>query len=124
MKAIGIAEGEDTRKAAIRQVEKGLVLLERAFGKCSKGKAFFGGDQIGYLDIAFGCFLCLLRAEEKVNGINLLSETKTPDLLIWAHRFCSNVLVKDVMPTTENLIESDEIVMGRMKGVASPTSKL
>ncbi|KAB2055910.1 hypothetical protein ES319_A11G069300v1 [Gossypium barbadense] len=69
LKAIGIAEGKDTRKAAIRQVEKGLVLLEGAFVKCSKGKAFFGEDQIGYLDIAFGCFLCLLRVEEKVNGI-------------------------------------------------------
>ncbi|KAG4173510.1 hypothetical protein ERO13_A11G062800v2 [Gossypium hirsutum] len=113
LKAIGIAEGKDTRKAAIRQVEKGLVLLEGAFVNCSKGKAFFGEDQIGYLDIAFGCFLCLLRVEEK-----------TPDLLKWAHRFCSNAVVKDVMPTTENLIESDGIIMGRMKGVASSTSKL
>ncbi|XP_012489460.1 glutathione S-transferase U17 [Gossypium raimondii] len=124
LKAIGTAEGEDTRKAAIRQVEKGLVLLEGAFGKCSKRKAFFGGDQIEYLDIAFGCFLCLLRVEEKVNGIKLLSETKTPNLLKWAHRFCSNAVVKDVMPTIESLIESDEIIMGRMKGVASPASKL
>ncbi|MBA0769125.1 hypothetical protein Gotri_017890 [Gossypium trilobum] len=124
LKAIGTAEGEDARKAAIRQVEKGLVLLEGAFGKCSKRKAFFGGDQIEYLDIAFGCFLCLLRVEEKVNGIKLLSETKTPNLLKWAHRFCSNAVVKDVMPTIESLIESDEIIMGRMKGVASPASKL
>ncbi|ONI30655.1 hypothetical protein PRUPE_1G264800 [Prunus persica] len=58
----------------------GPVLLEEAFEKTSKGKDFFSGDKIGYLDIAFGCFLGWLRVTEKMNGVKLLDETKTPGL--------------------------------------------
>ena len=119
IKAIGIAEGEDARKAAIAQVEEGLVLLEEAFGKCSKGKPFFGGDQIGYLDIAFGSFLAWLRVTEKLNGIKLLTEDKTPALLKWADRFCSDAAVKDVMPDTEKLAEFGKMVIAKMRGAGA-----
>ena len=122
MKTIGIAQGEDARKAAIAQLEEGLVLLEAAFGKCSKGKPFFGGDQIGYLDIAFGCFLGWLRVTEKMSGINLLGEAKTPALLNWSHRFCSDASVKDVMPETEKLGEFGKMIMAKMRGAAPPKS--
>jgi glutathione S-transferase len=74
------AQGDDARKALLEQVCEGLALLEEAFGKCSKGKAFFGGDRIGFLDIAFGCFLGWLRATERMNGLNLLDEAKTAAL--------------------------------------------
>ncbi|XVF02310.1 hypothetical protein REPUB_Repub04eG0164500 [Reevesia pubescens] len=119
IKAIGIAQGEDARKAAIGQVEEGLVLLEEAFGKCSKGKPFFGGDQIGYLDIAFGCFLAWLRVTEKFNEMKLLTEDNTPALLKWADRFCSNAAVKDVMPETEKLAEFGKMVIAKIKGGAA-----
>ncbi|XWS34924.1 hypothetical protein CRYUN_Cryun21dG0079100 [Craigia yunnanensis] len=122
MRTIAIAQGEDARKAAIAQLEEGLVLLEEAFGKCSKGKPFFGGDQIGYLDIAFGCFLGWLRVTEKMSGINLLGEAKTPALFKWAHRFCSDAYVKDVMPETEKLAEFGKMIMAKMRGVAPPKS--
>ncbi|EOY00233.1 Glutathione S-transferase [Theobroma cacao] len=120
IRTIGMAQGEDARKAAIAQVEEGLVLLEEAFGKCSKGKRFFGGDQIGYLDIAFGCFLAWLRVTEKMSGIKLLSEANTPALLNWADRFCSDAAVKDVMPDTEKLAEFGKMVIAKMRGAAPP----
>ncbi|XWS22513.1 hypothetical protein CRYUN_Cryun29cG0042600 [Craigia yunnanensis] len=119
IRTIGIAQGEDARKAAIAEVEEGLVLLEEAFGKCSKGKPFFGGDQIGYLDIAFGCFLAWLRVTEKLNGIKLLTEAKTPALLKWADRFCSDAAVKDVMPDTEKLAEFGKMVIAKMRGAGA-----
>ncbi|KAJ6356142.1 hypothetical protein OIU78_004281 [Salix suchowensis] len=56
MRNIATAKDEEARKAMIDQVGEGLALLEGAFSKCSKGKGFFGGDQIGYLDIAFGSY--------------------------------------------------------------------
>lgn len=115
-----MAEGEDTRKAAIGQVEEGLMLLEEAFGKCSQGKAFFGKDQIGYLDIAFGCFLGWLRVTEKMSGIKLLNETNTPALLKWADGFCNDATVKDVMPETEKLEEFAKMLRGRVR--ATPKS--
>ncbi|XVF02313.1 hypothetical protein REPUB_Repub04eG0164800 [Reevesia pubescens] len=120
LKSVGIAQGEEARKAAIAQVEEGLVLLDEAFGKCSKGKPFFGGDQIGYLDIAFGCFLAWLRVSEKMSRIKLITETKTPALLNWADRFCSDASVKDVIPETEKLAEFAKMIMAKMRE-AAPT---
>ncbi|XP_022725868.1 glutathione S-transferase U17-like [Durio zibethinus] len=119
IKSIAIAQGEDARKAAIAQVEEGLALLEEAFGKCSKGKPFFGGDQIGFLDIAFGSFLGWLRVTEKFNGMKLLSEAKTPALVNWADRFCSDAAVKDVMPDTEKLAEFGKMVIAKIRGAGA-----
>ncbi|KAL0421224.1 UNVERIFIED_CONTAM: Glutathione S-transferase U17 [Sesamum latifolium] len=48
-----LSEGEET-KNALEESGEGLVLLEEAFTKCSKGQKFFGGERIGYLDIALG----------------------------------------------------------------------
>ncbi|KAJ7943547.1 Glutathione S-transferase [Quillaja saponaria] len=96
MSGIARAQGHEERKASIQQVEEGLELLEDAFGKCSKGKAFFGCDSIGFLDIAFGCFLGWLRVVETMNGVKLLDEVKTPRLTKWADKFCADGAVKDV----------------------------
>ncbi|KAA8529486.1 hypothetical protein F0562_033715 [Nyssa sinensis] len=119
LSAIGMAESEEAKKAAMEQVEGGLVLLENAFVKCSKGKNFFSGDQVGYLDITLGCFLGWLRVTEKMNNVKLLDEAKTPGLDKWADRFCSDVAVKDVMPETEKLIEFAKVVFAKLRA-ASP----
>ncbi|OMO55054.1 hypothetical protein COLO4_36223 [Corchorus olitorius] len=119
LKGIGMAQGEEARKAAMAPVEEGLVLLEEAFGKCSKGKPFFGGDQIGFLDIAFGSTLGWLKAVEKMNEIEIFSEAKTPALLKWADNFCSDAAVKDIMPETEKLVEFGKIIAAKMKAAAA-----
>ncbi|KAF6158701.1 hypothetical protein GIB67_040215 [Kingdonia uniflora] len=67
--------------------------------KCSKGKAFFGGDSIGYLDIALGSFLGWIRVME-LDGLTILDAEKTPGLVGWAEKFCADSAVKEVMPET------------------------
>ncbi|OMO51655.1 hypothetical protein CCACVL1_29671 [Corchorus capsularis] len=114
-----MAQGEEARKAAMAPVEEGLALLEEAFGKCSKGKPFFGGDQIGFLDIAFGSTLGWLKVVEKLNDIEIFSEAKTPALLKWADNFCSDAAVKDVMPETEKLLEFGKIITAKMRAAAA-----
>ncbi|GMP58172.1 hypothetical protein CsSME_00021934 [Camellia sinensis var. sinensis] len=99
------AEGVEAKMAAFERLKEGLVVLEDAFAKCSKGKDFFGGDSIGYLDIAFGCCLGWIKASEKMMEVVLLDETKTPGLVGWAGRFCSHEAVKGTLPETEKLLE-------------------
>ncbi|XP_058193325.1 glutathione S-transferase U17-like [Rhododendron vialii] len=99
------AEGEEAIAAALEQFMEGIMLLEDAFAKCGKGKDFFGGDTIGYLDIILGSFLGWLRATEKMIDLKILDATKTPGLFGWAHRFGSNAAVKDVIPKTEKVVE-------------------
>ena len=120
MRGIATAQGVEAKKAVVDEVVEGLVLLEEAFVKCSKGKPFFGGDQIGYLDIAFGCFLAWLRVTEKLNGITLLDEAKTPGLVKWADRFCQHPAVNGVMPETEKLAEFAKILIAKMRGANPP----
>uniref|UniRef100_A0A5B6YFY7 Glutathione S-transferase n=1 Tax=Davidia involucrata TaxID=16924 RepID=A0A5B6YFY7_DAVIN len=115
IRSIGTAQGEEAKKAAVEQVEEGFVLLEDAFVKCSKGKNFFGGDRVGYLDIALGCFLGWLRVTEKMNNVKLLDEARTPGLYKWVERFCCDAAVKDVMPETEKLVEFAKVLFASFK---------
>ncbi|KAG2267811.1 hypothetical protein Bca52824_062366 [Brassica carinata] len=95
----------EKKKAVLAQVEEGTALLEKAFIDCSKGKPFFNGEHIGYLDIAFGCFLGWLRVTELAAGHKILDEAKTPSLSKWAEQFCNDPAVKPVMPETATLAE-------------------
>ncbi|KAK6931160.1 Glutathione S-transferase, N-terminal [Dillenia turbinata] len=119
LSGIARAQGEEAKAALIQQVRDGIALLEEAFPKCSKGKAFFGGDEIGYLDIAFGCFLGWLKACEMMNGIKLIDDATTPHLAKWAEKFCSHCAVKDVMPSTDKLLEFAKVLAAKFKAAQS-----
>ncbi|KAJ8574342.1 hypothetical protein K7X08_026147 [Anisodus acutangulus] len=99
------AIGNDAKQAVLQKIIEGLGLLEEAFAKCSKGKEFFGGDSIGYVDITLGCFLGWIRAMEMLLGLNLIYEAQTPGLARWAERFLSEKVVKDVILEPEKLVE-------------------
>nr|KJB22158.1 hypothetical protein B456_004G032300 [Gossypium raimondii] len=100
------AKSKDSKNAAIAELEQGLVHLEEAAStKLSKGKALFGGENLGYMDIALGPFLVWIGIMEKLNGVKLLNETNTPSLLRWADSFFSHAVVKTIFPEAEKLIE-------------------
>uniref|UniRef100_A0A7N0TRD1 Glutathione S-transferase n=1 Tax=Kalanchoe fedtschenkoi TaxID=63787 RepID=A0A7N0TRD1_KALFE len=119
LKEIAKAGDEEAKKAAAEQVTESLLLLERVFEKSSKGKAFFGGDGIGHLDIALGSFLGWARVTESMNGVKVFDEAKTPRLAEWAEVFCADGAVKDVMPETPKLVEFAKVIFARMKAAAA-----
>lgn len=114
-----LSAAKEEEKAAIlkEQVDEGLGFLEEAFLKCSKGKAYFGGDQIGYIDIVIGSSFGWITAIGKMSGNQLIEETKTPGLFGWVGKFLSNDVVKNVMPTTEMFIE----LLTKMQAKATST---
>lgn len=73
--------------------------------KCGKGGDFFGGDNVGYIDIVLGSYLGWIKVTELMLGIKLIDESKTPGLAGWAEKIRSNELFKDVLPDPEKLIE-------------------
>ncbi|XP_004300630.1 PREDICTED: glutathione S-transferase U17-like [Fragaria vesca subsp. vesca] len=123
MKGIAAATDDEARKAAVGQVAEGLALLEEAFQKISKGKSFFGGDHIGYLDIAFGGLLGWFRVTEGMGGIKLINETKTPGLLKWAEKFAADPAVKDVLPEIEKLTEFSKVIVAKLRAAATSGAK-
>ncbi|KZV36231.1 hypothetical protein F511_14249 [Dorcoceras hygrometricum] len=115
VRALLVIEEDEAKKATLEQITEGLVLLEETFTKCSKGKKFFGGDNIGYLDIALGCFLAWLRVLERITDVILLGETKTPLLFKWALDFSSEPVVQPDMPDIDKLHEYSKGFSQRLK---------
>ncbi|KAJ4771905.1 hypothetical protein LUZ62_056162 [Rhynchospora pubera] len=113
---IGFQEGD--KEHALEQLVASLHLLEEAFVKCSKGKSFFGGDDIGYLDIALGSHFGWIRPTEKVTGIQLLEKEKFPHLLEWFEYYRSHHAVKEVTPTTDELLTVVEEVKSSLDAPA------
>ncbi|GMP58662.1 hypothetical protein CsSME_00022250 [Camellia sinensis var. sinensis] len=105
------AKGEEERLAAIDKLVATLLLLEEYFINCSsEGNGnFFGGDSIGYVDVALGCFLGWFKALEKMFDAKVLDITTMPRLAKWAERFCSDDAVKNVIPEIEKLSEFAKI---------------
>ncbi|KAK1290069.1 Glutathione S-transferase U17 [Acorus calamus] len=100
------SQTDEAKAEEMKKVVEGLQLFEEAFKKCSKGKPFFNGENIGYLDVAIGSYLGSIRMVElMMGGFKLLHDDKTPLLAAWAERFCAGEAVKGVIPEAERLLE-------------------
>ncbi|XP_006661977.1 glutathione S-transferase U17-like [Oryza brachyantha] len=115
----GSEAGGDKNKAA-EEMSAALQHLEEAFARCSQGKHYFGGDSIGYLDIALGSHLGWVRAVEKIAGVQLLDDAKVPNLAAWADRFCAHPAVVDVMPDADKLVQFTVEHAALLKAVNAP----
>ncbi|KAK3038606.1 hypothetical protein RJ639_027269 [Escallonia herrerae] len=109
------ARGEEAKKAAIQETQEGLALLEAAFVKCSKGKAYFDGDSIGYIDIALGCLLGWLEVGEEVANVKFLDQSKTPGLVGWAKKFRLDDAAKEFIPEAEKLKQTVKMIQAMAK---------
>ncbi|XP_073146642.1 glutathione S-transferase U17-like [Henckelia pumila] len=98
------SEGE-ARKELLDKISEGLVLLEKAFTDCSKGKPFFGGENVGYLDIALGSIVGWIKVSETMIGHKIFDEEKAPLLVEWVDKMYSDSSVKDVMLNPQTLLE-------------------
>lgn len=119
MRELRNAEGEEAKLAMKEQYDKSILFLEDAFLKCSKGGDFFGGDNIGFIDIAVGSFLGWLKASEKIEGIKMIDEMKTPSLAKWAEKFLAHQAVESVIPETDKLVEIAKMLQAKAKAPSS-----
>ncbi|KAB8083037.1 hypothetical protein EE612_005109 [Oryza sativa] len=95
----------EQRAEAFKNVVPRVEALERAFGECSKGKAFFGGDDAGLVDVGLGSHLVWIKVVDEVAGANLLDEAKFPGLAAWAERFLAVDAVRQVMPDAGDVLK-------------------
>uniref|UniRef100_A0A453II37 Glutathione S-transferase n=1 Tax=Aegilops tauschii subsp. strangulata TaxID=200361 RepID=A0A453II37_AEGTS len=103
---IGIMKAA-TEEARAEKAKEALVVLanlEEAFAQCSKGKPFFAGDSVGYLDLAVGCNLFWLEAIRKMFGVTFFDVGKTPLLAAWAERFAGTEMAREVVPDADTAV--------------------
>jgi glutathione S-transferase len=100
----------EERVEAARQVFAVLEMVEQAFKEYSKGKPFFGGDNVGLVDVVLGGHLGCLYATEAICGVKAL-------LVAWAERFCVLDAVKGLIPDVERLVEYNQV---RRAGLGLP----
>ncbi|KAJ0977588.1 hypothetical protein J5N97_013062 [Dioscorea zingiberensis] len=117
-----VVKGE-TREAKIdaaREAIARLQPLEEAFEKQIKGKHFFGGETIGFLDIALGSYLVWIKAAEKITGLEFFD--KFPNLSAWAECFWADDVVKAVMPEVDAVVGFANKLQAKFNSPPPPTT--
>ncbi|XP_060670540.1 probable glutathione S-transferase [Ziziphus jujuba] len=92
-------EGEQQEKAKEAALES-LAFLEKQL----EGKKFFGGEELGYLDLVVGWIPLWLGVMEEIGGIKLLEEERFPLLHEWSQNFHQIPLIKECLPPRDNLL--------------------
>ncbi|TKV95265.1 hypothetical protein SEVIR_9G351500v4 [Setaria viridis] len=100
----GRAKTEEEQAEALKETFAAVETLEAAFKECSKGKPFFGGDSVGYLDIVLGVLIPLVYVGKARYGIKLFDDTRSPLLEAWVERFGALDATKAILPEVDKLI--------------------
>ncbi|PKU72935.1 Glutathione S-transferase U15 [Dendrobium catenatum] len=99
------ATTQEAKEKAVMEAAAALQPLEKFFEQSSKGNSFFGGEDIGFVDIALGSFLAWITPLEKLDGIKILRDDNLPKLTTWAQHFCSHDTVKELMPDSDKMVQ-------------------
>ncbi|XP_022685492.1 uncharacterized protein LOC101763376 [Setaria italica] len=105
----GRGKTEEEKAEGVKETFAAVETLEGAFKECSKGKPFFGGDSVGYLDIVLGALVAWMRTAEVRHGIRLFDAFRSPLLEKWVERFGKLEEVVAVMPDIDRLVEHAKV---------------
>ncbi|CAN6288965.1 unnamed protein product [Urochloa humidicola] len=107
------AKTEEERAEAMRETFAAAGALERALRECSKGKDFFGGDSVGYVDIVVGSLIPWVKAASVLAGAELVDATEMPLLAAWMDRFGELDMAKAVLQDADSLVEHGRMLMAK-----------
>ncbi|XP_050244345.1 probable glutathione S-transferase [Quercus robur] len=91
---------EREREKAVEEVSVVLKILEDEL----KEKKFFGGENVGLVDIVAVVIGFSLGVYEEAARVELLNKEKLPRLCNWIDDFLSNSFIKESLPPRDKLI--------------------
>ncbi|XP_075519290.1 glutathione transferase GST 23-like [Primulina tabacum] len=104
-----ISQGEEQQKEAVASAVENLKLVEDQL----KGKIFFGGDTIGYLDNAFGWMANLISILEEIAELTLIDAEIFPLLKAWMNNYADDPIIKESWPPRARMVEKFKILRQR-----------
>ncbi|KAM0837436.1 hypothetical protein ACQ4PT_061660 [Festuca glaucescens] len=110
---------EEERTEGINLTLAAAETLEGALKECSKGKPFFGGDSMGYVDVVMGGLISWLQGTEELCGAKLFDDSKTPLLLSWVERFVMLDAAKVALPDVGELVEFAKMRLAQLAAAAA-----
>lgn len=96
----------------MRETVEAVKTLEGALSR--KLAPFFGGDDVGYVDVVLSGMIAWMQGTKALCGVELLDTTKTPLLVEWTERFAGLEGAKEVMPDVDKLVEFAKIKRAKM----------
>ncbi|XP_048332628.2 probable glutathione S-transferase [Ziziphus jujuba] len=94
------SSGEEREKAKNESLEVLKTIEEHGLGD----KKFFGGEEIGIVDIAFGWMSLWLGVIEEIVGVKLLEAHLFPRLYAWTKNFKEVPVIKQNLPDRHELL--------------------
>ncbi|KAL6340167.1 hypothetical protein AAG906_040603 [Vitis piasezkii] len=92
--------GEEQEKATKEAKELLRILEEHGLGD----RKFFGGNEIGLTDLAFGWIACWLEVLGEVAGVKLLEADGFPRLQRWIEDFKEVPVIKETLPDRKGML--------------------
>ncbi|GJM91300.1 hypothetical protein PR202_ga07662 [Eleusine coracana subsp. coracana] len=123
MAGIVLVPTEQERVQKVKETFAAIEPLEEAFAVCSKGKAFFSGDSIGYVDLALRSLLIWIEVIRRMCGLEIISASKTPRLAAWAERFGETAAAKKVVPEADQALQYGKKLQAAASAAAASKSK-
>ncbi|KAK1309443.1 hypothetical protein QJS10_CPA09g01501 [Acorus calamus] len=98
---IYVCRGEEQEKAIAEFVENVTTMEKEIAKEFPAGKLFFNGERPGYLDVVVGSASRWVKAIERVVGVKLVDEERTPLVHSWLAAFAELSVAKDTLPEIE-----------------------
>ncbi|GLT74428.1 hypothetical protein SLA2020_462280 [Shorea laevis] len=102
--------GEEKEKAA-KATRECLKTLESCL---EEGKQFFGGEAIGFVDIAVGWIGIWARIIEKLKDVSLIDEETMPLLHACLQNFLEVPIIKECIPPWDKLLQHNKGYLGKL----------
>ncbi|KAK7390468.1 hypothetical protein VNO78_25774 [Psophocarpus tetragonolobus] len=90
---------ENGREKAVEEALEALKILQEALQE----KKFFGGENIGLVDIAANFIGYWVAILQEISGLELLTDQKFPKLYKWSQEFINHPVIKEGLPPRDEL---------------------
>ncbi|XP_059651014.1 glutathione transferase GST 23-like [Cornus florida] len=110
-----LKQGKEQEEAIAPAIEN-LKFLEEEL----KGKKFFGGESIGFLDLTLGWMANLVSVLEEVTGLKLIDEENFPLLSAWMENFSDHPIIEENWPPHDKLVTKFQAIREAYLAAAAP----